>query len=145
LSNKKGFEILEHTADEFLMAYGTTLEEAFESAALAMFEVMIDTSTIEPKEEVTLEVNAEDEESLLYSWLEKLLITFEIDGKIFSKFNVQRIEKMGNSLILNALVWGELYNPTRHTTRRGIKAITYHRMQILKEEKKTTVKFVLDI
>ena len=36
------FEFLEHTADVYIRAYGKTMEEAYENAALAMFEVMTD-------------------------------------------------------------------------------------------------------
>jgi SHS2 domain-containing protein len=40
------FEFLEHTADVYIAAHGQTLEEAFENAALAMFEVMTDTDKV---------------------------------------------------------------------------------------------------
>ena len=42
-SQQKQYEYLEHTADVKFLAYGKTLEEVFENAALAMFNVMIDT------------------------------------------------------------------------------------------------------
>ena len=41
---KKRFEFLEHTADAYIIAYGKDLAEAFENAALAMFEVMTNTA-----------------------------------------------------------------------------------------------------
>ena len=44
-----GFRFLEHTADIYVEAHGKTLEEAFEEAALAMFESMTDTKNILPK------------------------------------------------------------------------------------------------
>ena len=37
---KKRFRFLEHTADAYVEAYGSSLEEAFENAALASTEVM---------------------------------------------------------------------------------------------------------
>ena len=45
-SQQKQYEYLEHTADVKFLAYGKTLEEVFENAALAMFNVMIDTGKI---------------------------------------------------------------------------------------------------
>ena len=90
---KKGkFEFLEHTADVLIAAHGQRLEEAFENASLAMFEVMTDTTKIDPVQEETVEVEAEDEYALLYSWLEALLVKFEIKGMLFSKFKIDRIQ-----------------------------------------------------
>jgi SHS2 domain-containing protein len=53
------FEFLEHTADVYIAAYGKSLEEAFENAALAMFEVMTDTEKVSPDMENSVEVEAE--------------------------------------------------------------------------------------
>ncbi len=142
---KKGFKILEHTADEYISAYGSSLEEAFEKAALAMFEVMTDTSTVEPRNGEAVEAEAEDESALLYSWLEKFLIKFDADGKLYSRFEVTRIEKRREGFHLEATVWGEPYDPDKHPSRRGIKAVTYYKMEILREEGIVTVNFVLDI
>jgi SHS2 domain-containing protein len=55
------FKFLEHTADAYIAAHGTTLEEAFENAALAMFEVMTDTEKVSSDIEDSVEVEAEDE------------------------------------------------------------------------------------
>ena len=48
MATKKRFEFLEHTGDAYIAAYGKTLEEAFENAALATFEVMTDVEKVEP-------------------------------------------------------------------------------------------------
>ena len=40
------FEFFDVTADVGYRAYGETLENAFENSALAMFEVITDTSTV---------------------------------------------------------------------------------------------------
>jgi SHS2 domain-containing protein len=77
------FEFLEHTADVYIAAHGKTLEEAFENAALAMFEVMTDTETVSPDLEDSVEVEAEDEYALLYSWLEALLVKFETQNMLY--------------------------------------------------------------
>jgi SHS2 domain-containing protein len=41
------YEFLEHVSDAYIATYGRSLEEAFQNAALAMFEVMTDTHKIE--------------------------------------------------------------------------------------------------
>ena len=145
MSTGKGFRVLGHTADEYIEAYGINLEEAFESAALALFEVMTDTNTIDPMESETIKVTAEDEVGLLYAWLESLILKFEVEGKLYSNFHVHRIEEVEEGFSLKAVVWGETYTPDKHPSRTGVKAVTYHRMEIQKDVNKATVKFILDI
>lgn len=145
MPKNKAFEFLEHTADIYAAAYGRTLEEAFENAALAMVESMTEIKTIEPKIQDTIEVKAEDEYGLLYSWLESLLIKFEVDEKLYSKFDIEKIERTAAGYTLKAKASGELFNPEKHLSKVGIKAVTYHQMEIIKEKDHFTVKFILDI
>ncbi len=139
------FEFMEHTADVYIAAHGKTLEEAFENAAWAMFEVMTDTDKVSPSEEGSVEVEAEDEYALLYSWLEALLVKFETKGMFYSKFHVSGIEENAEGFRLKASVWGEKFNAEKHTQKVGVKAVTYHRMEIIKEIGKVTLEFILDI
>ena len=82
------FEFLEHTADVYIKALGKTMEEAYENAALAMFEVMTDTDKVAQLQEETLDVEAEDQYALLYNWLEALLVKFETENMLYSKFQI---------------------------------------------------------
>lgn len=142
---KKGFKFLEHTADAYVEAYGTSLEEAFEKAALATLDVMTEPEKVEPKIEDALEVEAPDEYALLYSWLEELLVKFELTGKLYSSFKISSIKKTPVGWKLKAKAWGELYDPKKHPSRVGIKSITYHQMEIVKKPKSVTVRFILDV
>ena len=139
------FEFLEHTADILIAAHGQNMEEAYENAALAMFEVMTDTAKIDPTEEDTAEVEAEDEYALLYSWLEALLVKFEVKGMLYSKFKISSLEDKPEGLKLKANIWGEKFNPAKHPQKVAVKAVTYHRMEIIKEIDKVTLEFILDI
>jgi len=141
----KRFEFLEHTADAYVAAYGENLGEAFESAALAMFEVMTEVKKVKPLVEDHVEVRAMDESALLYSWLEALLLKFDIKGLLFSRFKVLELKGTSDGLMLKAKIWGEKYDPQRHPQKVGVKAITYHRMEIIKEPGRVTLKFILDI
>ncbi len=145
MAEQKKFEFLEHTADVYIAAHGATMGEAFENAALAMFEVMTDTSKVSPLEERSFEVEAEDEYALLYSWLEALLVKFEVEGMLFSKFNISKIEDSNEGFKLKASAWGEKFSPEKHPQKVGVKAVTYHQMEMIKESEKFTAVFVLDI
>jgi SHS2 domain-containing protein len=139
------FEFLEHTADVYVAAHGKTLAEAFENAALAMFEVMTDTDKVSADVEDHVEVEAEDEFALLYSWLEALLVNFETKNMLYSKFKIADIEETAEGFRIKAAAWGERFSAEKHVQKVGVKAVTYHRMEILKEFNKVTLEFILDI
>ena len=146
MSEKKNdFEFLEHIADVYIAAHGKTLEEAFENAALATFEVMTETKKVVPRLEKTVEVEGNDEKALLYNWLETLLVKFEITENLYSKFRITSLQKVNDGYKLQAKIEGERFNPEKHPQRVGVKAVTYHRMEIIKKPKKVTLKFILDI
>jgi len=142
---KKDFEFLEHTADAYIAAYGKDLVEAFENAALAMFEVMTEVQTVSPEIEDYVAIQDEDECPLFYSWLEALLVKFELEEMLYSKFKVLGMPKILDGFRLEAKIWGERFNPERHMQKVGVKAVTYHRMEIIKGSKKVVLKFILDI
>ncbi|MEM2336878.1 MAG: archease [Candidatus Bathyarchaeia archaeon] len=145
MPRKRNFEFLEHMADAYIAAYGRNLAEAFENAAAAMFEVMTDIEKVNPKNEDYVEVEAADEHALLYNWLEELLVKSEINEMLYSKFKISEVTKTADGFRLKAKIWGEKFNPEKHPQKAGVKAVTYHQMEIIQEPDKTTVKFILDI
>jgi SHS2 domain-containing protein len=142
---KERFRFLEHTADVYVEAYGSSLEEAFGNAALASTEVMTEVEKVEARNEETFVVDASDEFALLYSWLEEVLLEFELKGKLYSRFEVSSIEETGGGFRLQARAWGEKFDAEKHPSKVGIKSVTYHRMEIVKEPGSVTVRFILDI
>ena len=88
MDERKKYVFLEHTADVYISSFGKNVDEAFENAAAAMFEVMTDIKKIEPKIEDSVEVEGMDMYSLLYNWLEALLVNFETENRLYSKFKI---------------------------------------------------------
>jgi len=145
MPEEKRYEFLEHTADVYVEAHGSSFEEALESAALATTEVMTDTEKVRPLVEEEVEIEAWDEGALLYSWIEELLVRFDTSGNLYSRFEVSCVEEAGEGLRLRARIWGEAFDPERHPQRLGIKAVTYHRMEIDRRPGEVTLRFVLDV
>jgi SHS2 domain-containing protein len=139
------FEFLEHTADVYVRAHGKTMEEAYENAALSMFETMTDTDKIAPAKEETVEVEAEDQYALLYSWLEALLVKFETENMLYSKFQIVSWKETTDIFKIKAKIWGEKFDPKKHPQKVGVKAITYHLMVIIREPDRVILEFILDI
>ena len=140
----KRFEWVEHPSDIGFRAYGRDLAEAFGNAALALFEVMVDTNKVEPREKIDVELEAEDEGALLYDWLDRLIYLHETRNLVMSKFEVD-ISRSGGRLKLNAQVSGERFDKAKHPERTVVKAMTYHMMEIKREKGKCSVQAVVDI
>lgn len=124
----KRWEHYEHTADIGIRGYGDTLEEAFEAVAIALFDVMVDVRKVEKKEVREIEVEGEDLYSLLYNFLEELLILHDTEGLVFGDFEV-KIEKTEQGYRLKAKAYGEELSE-KHEPKEEVKAITYHEMEI---------------
>jgi SHS2 domain-containing protein len=142
---QKQYEYLEHTADVKFLAYGKTLEEVFENAALAMFNVIIDTDKVSGETEKKVFLKSPDLESLLVDWLSELLYIFEVDEVIFRKFQVEEIKKEGSEYSITARASGEEFYPESHPFETEIKAVTYNQLEIAKTADGWKVQVVVDI
>lgn len=135
----KQYELIEHTADVGVKAYGKTLAEAFEHAAEGMFDIITDESTIQPIGEYTIILEAPDLEQLLVDWLSQLIFLNGAYDLVFGRFEVTLT---GRSL--SAHVFGEKYDTKKHRMGVEIKAVTYHMLQV-HEEKPLFVQVLFDI
>ena len=144
-SPQRGFRFLDYMGDAYVEAYGSSLEEAYTNAALAMFEVMTDTSKVEPNIKESVEVEGDDLKSLLYSWLESLLIKYGIENRLYSKFVVEKIDIDNSHARLKASIFGEDFNHLKHPSKTEVKAITFHLMEIEHSEDKCRLRFLLDL
>ena len=142
---EKRFEFLEHTADVYIAAFGDSLEEAFENAALATTEVMTDADQVKPETKEKVELEARDMHELLYNWIEELLFRFDAENNVYSRFQVSSIEESDRGLRLRAEISGEVFDPESRPQKLGVKAITYHLMEIKTRPDEVTLKFVLDV
>ena len=130
----KKFEYFDVTADIGFKAYGNTLNEAFENAGLAIFNIISDTSNIDSKISRSFEITSTDGVALLYDYLEELLFYHEVDFMLFSEFSVD-ISKSDGEYNLKALIKGESIDWDKHERKSEIKAITFHMMDVKKTDR----------
>jgi SHS2 domain-containing protein len=136
----KPYEFLPHTADAKFRAYGKTLEEAFMNAAYAMTDVIIDHKKIKPTTEKTISVESENNEALLYDFLEQFLILLDSEGFLLNKVKELKI----NNNKLTAKVTGDTH-PEKYETETHIKAVTYQEMFIKEEKGQYVVQLIVDL
>ena len=127
----KKFEYFDVTADIGFKAYGKNLDEAFENAGFAIFNIISDTSNIAADIAKSFEITSDDEVSLLYDYLEELLFYHEVDFMLFSEFDVC-IRKADGQYHLDARIMGEAIDWSKHERKTEIKAITFHMMDVKK-------------
>lgn len=140
----EGYRFLEHTTDAEIESYGKTMEEAFENAAKALEDTLVNIEKIKPQTEEEISVKGKDIEALLYSWLEALIIRVDETNMLFSKFKC-KISRTEKGFLLEARVFGEKFDPKRHEEKTGVKAPTYHGMKIEEKNRQITLRFILDL
>jgi len=137
----KQYELIDHTADVAIKAYGKTLSEAFENAAKGMFDIITDNSEIENIGQEDIELEADNLEELLVDWLSELLFLNSSNNLVFGFFKVE-IDEKKNKLL--AKVFGEKFNISKHKAGAEIKAVTYHMLEV-KNKKPYHVQVLFDI
>ena len=122
----KEFEIVDHTADVGIIAYGADMKEAFANAAKGLFSLITELDDVEEAEYRDTEVSAPDQESLLVEWLNELIYLFDAENIIFRRFDITRL----NNTVLEARSYGCRVDSSRHKLKTGVKAATYHMLKI---------------
>jgi SHS2 domain-containing protein len=138
------FKFFPHTADAKFQAHGKSLDEAFSNAALAMFSIMVNTSSVDKKVSKKISVSASDVDSLLYKFLEALL--YLLDTKFFFLADVKKlkvVEKKGK-FYLDAVVVGDKFHE-KYEQLGSVKAVTYNQMFVKKIKGKFVVQVVVDL
>jgi SHS2 domain-containing protein len=123
------YEFLEHTADVTFKAYGRDLNELFENAAEALESTMVMLDNVALEETFSIEASSDSYENLLYDWLTKLLITFELERLVVKRCFV-RIA----GLFLAADCVGERLDRSKHKLNAEVKAVTYHNLAVTKND-----------
>ena len=139
------YRLLPHMTDAFVEVQAPTLAGVFEEAAFAMFDVMTDPTAIERSFVDQFEVISHDEISLFHDWLEQLLLKFDLDGKVYSVFHVEKIAPQNENLCLAAKAQGGLFERGRHPAKVEIKAVTYHRMEVRATPEGYVARYILDL
>ena len=119
---KSGYRFLDHTADIGIVAYAASLRALFEVAAGALMDLITERATVRERLTRSIEIRAPEREQLLVRWLAEILLKFEIEGLVFHRFAVRKIENDH----LKAEAFGEAYDAGRHPFHREIKGVTYH-------------------
>jgi SHS2 domain-containing protein len=117
------FEIIEHTADVGIRAFGSTLEELFEQATLGLAEI-IGLGTRQPGVDEPVSLTADDLGGLLVDWLSEVLYLHEVRDSLLGGVHLDEVTEHRAA--------GHLTLVQRAGEVEGtqVKAITYHRLKV---------------
>lgn len=137
------FELVEHTADIGLVAYGKTKEELFENAGEGLFSIITDITSISPIEDFSISTSGEDLEDLFICWLNELIYFWEVNKVLLCKFRVSIKE----DTFLEGKISGEKFNHDKHAIEHGVKAVTYYNFKLEYDNKNKiwTAKVIIDV
>lgn len=138
---ERAFQVIDHTADVGIIAYGTDMKQVFSNAAFALFSLITQPETIEEELQRKLELVAEHKDSLLVEWLNELIYLFDAEHLLFRRFDIDSL----TSNKLEATCYGERFNPLRHKLKLGVKAATYHMLKLDKRSKVYRAQVLFDI
>tara|TARA_Y100000310_G_C20648122_1_gene797812 strand:- start:24 stop:437 length:414 start_codon:yes stop_codon:yes gene_type:complete len=136
----KPYEFLPHTADTKIRAYGKTVEEAFVNSALATADTITDHTKIKQTVEKKISVSSENQEALLYDFLEEIIVLLDTEGFLLSEVKDLKIKENK----LTATFIGDIH-PENYEIKTHVKAITYQEMFIKEDNNIITIQFVLDL
>ncbi len=131
-------------ADSAVEVTAPTLNELFETAALAVTQVMADPAKVRPQTPIKVELEESDLTSLLARFLSEIVFHKDADLWLFGSFNVD-IREGPSGYYLKSTLTGEAIDPARHDLRSDVKAVTYHRLSVGRDGDRWTATFVLDI
>lgn len=84
------YSYFEHDADMGIAGCGKTVEEAFESAAEALFSIQSDFSEITPSMKTSFEFQEEDFDYALVIWLNRLIYEAQSGKLALCRFRLKR-------------------------------------------------------
>jgi riboflavin kinase/FMN adenylyltransferase len=131
------YEELEHTADWAIRVRGRDLAELFAHAGQAMFAMMGADLSAPTRSGHALHLSDLDAEALLVRWLNSLLYLQEMNGELYTRFDVRR----ATPTEIEATVHGAPGKPTR----AKIKAVTFHDLRIEETSEGLAATLVFDV
>lgn len=140
------FKYLENLtqADYAFEAYGRSVAELFENSAIALTGLMVDISTVEPKIKKELFFRGEQVERMLFDFLQEIIYFKDADVLLFSKFTVSE-KKEGDEYSVRIVLEGEEINLEKHKLGIDVKAVTYHKYEVKKENDLWKAVVVIDV
>lgn len=135
------FEILEHTADVGVRAFGVNPEQTFQSSVAGLFSILLESGGTAPTTRREIRVTAGDYATLLCNFLNDLIYLFDAEKLVPVSVVVDELTPSN----LRTRVEFTDFDPSRHKIRTYAKAVTYHQLRFELHESAVVAEFYLDV
>jgi len=131
-------------ADVAFEATGKTIEELFESAALAVINTQVkDLKSVKQRVSKEIKVESESMEMLLFNFLQELIFYKDAELLLFSKFDIKITQ--GKKYKLKAKAYGEKLNMKKHELLVDVKAVSLHNFKVEETKEGWKSDVILDV
>lgn len=131
-------------ADVAFEATGKTLEELFDSSALALENTQVkDLKSVKHKVEKKIGVEADNVDMLLFNFLQELIFLKDVELLLFSKFDIKITES--KKYKLKSKAYGEKLNMKKHELLVDVKAVSLHNFKVEKTKSGWKADVILDV
>lgn len=134
------FREFEHTGDMGIELNAPSRAELFRRACIALASLLVAPSEIERTEKRSVTVHAETDSDLMHDLLTELLCVFTVEGFIWRDALVKEADGS-----LSVTLEGEHFDPSRHSFRGEIKAVTYHQLAVTNSSKGWRARVIFDV
>lgn len=129
-----GWEHFSHVADLGVRGWGSSPDQAFAQAALAMTAAVTEIENVVARDPVSIRCEAPDLEMLLVDWLNAIVYEMATRKMLFSRFE-PRIDDQ----VLTARIWGEPVARARHHPAVEVKGATYTELAVQRKQSGTWI------
>jgi SHS2 domain-containing protein len=134
----KNYQILEHTADLKIRAFGKSQAEVFSNILKGMFETIKPQEVSDGQEIVRdIKIKSQDIESLLVDFLSEALYLSDVNNEAYFQAEFEKLTEKELA--------GKIKGRKIKRMQLEIKAVTYHSLEIKKEKGLWQVTVLFDI
>lgn len=138
----KRYRLIEHTADAGIRVFGEDERDLFLNAGEALCDIVFGLHNVSGVESGGMvSASGENREELMVDWLSLLLLKFELEHFISSRF--EAVVMAGTNL--SAEVYGEEFKPEKHEALMEIKGVTYHGLKVERQKGLWTAEVIFDV
>ncbi len=115
----KKYKLIRRSSELSIRLSGDSMPGIIADAGFALFDLLVDLSSVEARESVTLEVEGVDNDDLIVNWMRELLYEYQASGYVLNEFEIRE----AGEFFVHAEARGEKFDPDRHEERETIGAV----------------------
>ena len=135
------YELLDHTADLGIHVFGRDPGDLFTTAALAMFDQIVDTDISGGDRKLSVTVSGADWADLMVNWLRELLYLWTVKELLVAGIDISSLKESK----LSAEIMMCPFDTDLHPIKNEIKAVTYHQIDVVHGTMGWEARIIFDI